>query len=284
MMATLFNLDLITARLMDSARQRAGELARRGVTPALALLSVGADEPSRLYISRKVENCRDAGIHVDAHDLPPTIGQAALLEHIARLNADPLYHGVMVQLPLPPHLDARAICRAIAVHKDVDGLHPYNIMALHDATPGIIACTVRGIAHILARVHPDLAGLQVTIIGRGELVGLPAALLLGGRSVHGNADVTVVHSRSRNIADSTRQADIVIAAAGVPGMLTPGMLRPGATVIGVGMTWHDGRMTGDLSADMTMHDGWITPPAESFGGMTRMMLLHNILDVAATNV
>ena len=283
-MASFFNLDLTVARLMDSARQRAGDLARRGTRPALALLSVGADEQSRLYISRKVENCRDAGIHVDATDLPPTIGQDALLDHIARLNADPAYHGVMVQLPLPPHLDARAVCRAIAVHKDVDGLHPYNVMALHDATPGIIACTVRGIAHLLGETSPDLSGRRVTIIGRGELVGLPAALLLGGKSVHGNADVTVLHSHSRNLADSTKQADIVIAAAGVPGILTPDMLRPGAIAIGVGMTWHDGHMTGDLSADMIAHDGWITPPAESFGGMTRMMLLHNILDVAATNV
>lgn len=283
-MATLFNLDLTVARLMDSARKRAGELTRRGVQPALALLSVGADAHSRLYISRKVANCHEAGIHVDALDLPPATGQAALLAHIARLNADPRYHGIMVQLPLPPHLDDRAVCRAIAVHKDVDGLHPCNVMALHDATPAIMACTVRGIAHLLAQSNPDMAGLRVTIIGRGELVGLPAALLLGGKSVHGNADVTVLHSHSRNLADSTQQADIVIAAAGVPGLLTHSMLRPGTTVIGVGMAWRDGRMEGDLSADMTTHDGWITPPAESFGGMTRMMLLHNILDVAGTDV
>ncbi|ATU72779.1 protein folD 2 [Gluconacetobacter sp. SXCC-1] len=279
-MATLFNLDLTVARLMDSARTRAAALARRGIRPALALLSVGADAHSRLYISRKVTNCHEAGIHVDALDLPPVTGQAALLAHIARLNADPRHHGIMVQLPLPPHLDERAICRAIAVHKDVDGLHPCNVMALHDATPGIMACTVRGIAHLLAESNPHMAGLRVTIIGRGELVGLPAALLLGGRSVHGNADVTILHTHSRNLADSTRQADIVIAAAGVPGLLAPDMLRPGATVIGVGMTWHDGQVRGDLSASMMAHDGWITPPDTSFGGMTRMMLLHNILDVA----
>ena len=283
-MASFFNLDHTVAQLMDSARQRARDLACRGIQPGLALLSVGADKQSRLYIARKLENCQEAGLHATWHDLPANTGQAALLAHIAQLNADPHYHGIMVQLPLPPHLDARTVCRAIAVHKDVDGLHPYNVMALHDASPAIIPCTVRGIAYLLARSNLGPSGLRVTIIGRGELVGLATALLLGGRSVHGNADVTVLHSRSRNVADSTRQADIVIAAAGVPHMLVPAMLRPDATVIGIGMTWLDGKMLGDLSPDMVAHDGWITPPDESFGGMTRMMLLHNILDTVADNV
>ena len=278
MTARFFDLDALGHTLQDESRMRADTLRNRGIVPCLVLVEVGEDPQSALYVSRKIEDCEKTGIAVRRIVLPHSVTGTELLAQIRMLNADASVSSVLVQLPLPAHLDDSAILQAISPHKDVDGLHPFNLLALSSASPNVIPCTVRGIDALLALSETPLQGARLAIVGRGKLVGLPAALLFAGQSR--NTTVTILNRNSKNLGSILKEADIVIAAAGSAHLIRPDMIRAGAVVIDVGMSWPEGTLQGDVHPDVAQIAGWMTPPDQSFGIMTRMMLLKTVLDIA----
>ncbi|UMM08268.1 bifunctional 5,10-methylene-tetrahydrofolate dehydrogenase/5,10-methylene-tetrahydrofolate cyclohydrolase [Gluconobacter frateurii] len=278
MTARFFDLEAIGLRLLEDSRHRAVALQTQGIVPCLALVEVGDDPQSATYVARKIEDCKKVGIHVRKVVLPQSVTQSELLTQVQMLDADNTVSGILVQLPLPSHLDEDAVIRAISPHKDVDGLHPVNLLSLTTAEPSIIPCTVSGIDALLSETGLALDGARVAILGRGKLVGLPASLLLSGQSR--NTTVTVLHRKTKNLGNILKNSDIIIAAAGSAHLVTPDMVGAGAVVIDVGMSWPEGTLCGDVHPDVAEVAGWMTPPDRSFGVMTRMMLLKTVLDLA----
>ncbi|QEH97129.1 bifunctional 5,10-methylenetetrahydrofolate dehydrogenase/5,10-methenyltetrahydrofolate cyclohydrolase [Gluconobacter thailandicus] len=278
MTARFFDLDALGLRLLEDSRNRAGTLRARGIVPCLALVEVGEDPQSATYVARKIEDCKKVGIEVRKVVLPASVTQSELLTQIQMLDTDVSVSGILVQLPLPSHLDENAVIQAISPHKDVDGLHPVNLLALTTSEPAVIPCTVRGIDALLLQTGLALDGARVAILGRGKLVGLPASLLLSGQSR--NTTVTILHRKSKNLGNILRNSDIIITASGSAHLVTPDMVRAGAVVIDVGMSWPEGTLCGDVHPDVAEVAGWMTPPDRSFGVMTRMMLLKTVLDLA----
>ncbi|KXV19946.1 bifunctional 5,10-methylenetetrahydrofolate dehydrogenase/5,10-methenyltetrahydrofolate cyclohydrolase [Gluconobacter japonicus] len=278
MTARFFDLEAIGLRLLEDSRHRAVMLRGRGIVPCLALIEVGEDPQSAAYVTRKIEDCKKVGIDVRKVVLLQSVTQSALLAQVQMLDADNAVSGILVQLPLPSHLDEDAVIRAISPHKDVDGLHPVNLLSLTTAEPSIIPCTVSGIDALLSETGLALDGARVAILGRGKLVGLPASLLLSGQSR--NTTVTVLHRKTKNLGNILKNSDIIIAAAGSAHLVTPDMVGAGAVVIDVGMSWPEGMLCGDVHPDVAEVAGWMTPPDRSFGVMTRMMLLKTVLDLA----
>jgi methylenetetrahydrofolate dehydrogenase (NADP+)/methenyltetrahydrofolate cyclohydrolase len=276
--ARFFDLDALGLRLLEDSRNRAGTLRARGIVPCLALVEVGEDPQSATYVARKIEDCQKVGIEVRKVVLPASVTQSELLTQIQMLDTDVSVSGILVQLPLPSHLDENAVIQAISPHKDVDGLHPVNLLALTTSEPAVIPCTVRGIDALLLQTGLALDGARVAILGRGKLVGLPASLLLSGQSR--NTTVTILHRKSKNLGNILRNSDIIITASGSAHLVTPDMVRAGAVVIDVGMSWPEGTLCGDVHPDVAEVAGWMTPPDRSFGVMTRMMLLKTVLDLA----
>jgi methylenetetrahydrofolate dehydrogenase (NADP+)/methenyltetrahydrofolate cyclohydrolase len=277
--AVLLDGDALAARMREALAARAAALAARGVVARMATVLVGGDPASAAYIGRKHADCAAVGIASDDIRLPGDIGQAALLAEVARLNADPGLHGLLVQLPLPGGLDGAAVTAAVLPARDIDGLHPVNLGRLLAGQPGIRPCTPLGILHLLRAHGVDLAGRRVAILGRGLLVGRPLAMLLSLPGV--DATVTLLHRGSGDPGAVTRAADVVISAAGRPGLVTAAMVRPGAAVVGVGISWGpQGGMVSDIAADVAGVAGWITPPHGSVGALTRAFLLSNLLDAA----
>ncbi|GBR16193.1 bifunctional 5,10-methylenetetrahydrofolate dehydrogenase/5,10-methenyltetrahydrofolate cyclohydrolase [Gluconobacter frateurii] len=278
MTARFFDLEATGLRLLEDSRHRAVALRAHGIVPCLALVEVGDDPQSATYVTRKIEDCKKVGIDVQKVVLPQSVTQSELLTQVQMLDADNTVSGILVQLPLPSHLDEDAVIQAISPHKDVDGLHPVNLLSLTASEPSVIPCTVRGIDALLSETGLALDGARVAILGRGTLVGLPASLLLSGQSR--NTTVTILHRKSKNLGNILKNSDIIIAAAGSAHLVTPDMVGAGAIVIDVGMSWPEGTLRGDVHPDVAEVAGWMTPPDRSFGVMTRMMLLKTVLDLA----
>jgi methylenetetrahydrofolate dehydrogenase (NADP+)/methenyltetrahydrofolate cyclohydrolase len=271
------------AAVKDDLRARVKALTERGVTPGLGTVLVGDDPGSHAYVDGKHRDCAEVGIASIRYDLPADATQEHVEAVVADLNADDSCHGYIVQLPLPRHLDTQRVLELIDPDKDADGLHPVNLGRLVLGYPGPLPCTPRGIVHLLRLHDIALAGADVTVIGRGTTVGRPLGLLLTRRSE--NATVTLCHTGTRDLARHTRAADIVVAAVGVPGLLTAEMVKPGATVVDVGITRvvgadGKGRYTGDAAPEVREVAGALVPVPGGIGPMTRAMLLTNVVERA----
>jgi methylenetetrahydrofolate dehydrogenase (NADP+)/methenyltetrahydrofolate cyclohydrolase len=268
-----------TARaIKNELTQRVAKLREQGVVPGLGTVLVGDDPGSRWYVNGKHKDCAEVGIESIRVDLPETATQAEVEEHIARLNADPACTGYIVQLPLPKHMSENDVLGLVDPGKDADGLHPTNLGWLVLGKPAPLPCTPYGVIELLRRHGVEIAGAEVTVVGRGVTVGRPLGLLLTRRSE--NATVTLCHTGTRDLAAHTRNADIVVAAAGVPGIVTGDMVKPGAAVLDVGVSRVDGKIAGDVAPDVFDVAGWVSPNPGGVGPMTRAMLLSNIVSLA----
>ncbi|OBB11120.1 bifunctional methylenetetrahydrofolate dehydrogenase/methenyltetrahydrofolate cyclohydrolase [Mycolicibacterium setense] len=258
-------------------KQRVAKLAEAGRTPGLGTVLVGDDPGSQAYVRGKHADCAKVGINSIRRDLPADITQAQLDETIDELNANPECTGYIVQLPLPKHLDENAALERIDPAKDADGLHPTNLGRLVLGKDAPLPCTPRGIVHLLRRFDVPIAGAHVVVIGRGVTVGRPMGLLLTRRSE--NATVTLCHTGTRDLPALTRQADIIIAAVGVPHMVTADMVKPGAAVVDVGVSRVDGKLTGDVAPDVWEVAGHVSPNPGGVGPLTRAFLLTNVVEL-----
>src|SRR5258708_7484323 len=278
----------MTARILDGRATAAGigedlprrvaELARRGITPGLGTVLVGDDPGSRSYVNGKHRDSLQVGIASIRRELPATATQAEVEEVVDELNADPACTGYIVQLPLPAELDAQRVLERMDPAKDADGLHPVNLGRLVLGEPGPLPGTPEGIVELLRRFDVPLAGADVTVIGRGITVGRTLGLLLTRRSE--NATVTQCHTGTKDLAAHTRTADIVIVAAGRPGLLTADMVKPGAAVVDVGITRTDAGLVGDVDPSVAEVAGWLAPVPGGVGPMTRAMLLAKVVAFA----
>ncbi|ALI25562.1 bifunctional methylenetetrahydrofolate dehydrogenase/methenyltetrahydrofolate cyclohydrolase [Mycolicibacterium fortuitum] len=258
-------------------KQRVAKLTEAGRTPGLGTVLVGDDPGSQAYVRGKHADCAKVGINSIRRDLPADITQAQLDETIDELNANPDCTGYIVQLPLPKHLDENAALERIDPAKDADGLHPTNLGRLVLGKDAPLPCTPRGIVHLLRRFDVPIAGAHVVVIGRGVTVGRPMGLLLTRRSE--NATVTLCHTGTRDLPALTRQADIIIAAVGVPHMVTADMVKPGAAVVDVGVSRVDGKLTGDVAPDVWEVAGHVSPNPGGVGPLTRAFLLTNVVEL-----
>jgi methylenetetrahydrofolate dehydrogenase (NADP+)/methenyltetrahydrofolate cyclohydrolase len=271
------------AAVKNELRERVKVLGERGIVPGLGTVLVGDDPGSHAYVDGKHRDCAEVGIASLRRDLPADATQQQVEAVVAELNADPSCHGYIVQLPLPKHLDTQRVLEAIDPDKDADGLHPVNLGRLVLGYDGPLPCTPRGIVHLLRRHDIALNGAEVVVVGRGTTVGRPLGLLLTRRQE--NATVTLCHTGTRDLALHTRGADVVVAAVGVPGLLTADMVKPGATVVDVGITRvvgedGKGRYTGDVAPGVADVAGAIVPVPGGVGPMTRAMLLTNVVERA----
>jgi methylenetetrahydrofolate dehydrogenase (NADP+)/methenyltetrahydrofolate cyclohydrolase len=280
--ATVIDGKALAAEVRGEVAERVRALVERDVHPRLVAVLVGDDEPSRIYVGQKQKAAADVGIGSERIDLPATTSQAELLDVIRSLNEDPATHGYIVQLPLPEGLDELAVQLAIDPRKDVDGLTPVSVGLLTRGDPsGFQPATPFGIVEMLVRTGIPIEGAEVTIVGRGSLVGMPLAIMLAQKSPRGNATVTLTHTRTNDLAEHTRRADIVVAAVGRPGTLTAGMVKPGATVIDVAVNRTDVGLVGDVVFDEVREvAGAITPVPGGVGPMTVAMLLANTVTAA----
>jgi len=286
MSARIIDGNALSASIRGQLAERAAALKARGVTPCLAVILVGEDPASQVYVRNKVAGCEKVGMRslkdVYAADADP----AVVLARIAELNADPTVHGILVQLPLPKHFDAEAVLEAISPEKDVDGFHAENVGALMQGNPRFIPCTPYGVMKMLESEDVKIAGAEAVVVGRSNIVGKPMAMLLLARS----ATVTICHSRSKDLAFHTRRADILVAAVGRERMITGDMIKPGATVIDVGMNRfssgpNQGKLCGDVDFETAREvAGLITPVPGGVGPMTITMLLTNTLESAERTV
>ncbi|KQP19893.1 bifunctional methylenetetrahydrofolate dehydrogenase/methenyltetrahydrofolate cyclohydrolase FolD [Pseudorhodoferax sp. Leaf265] len=278
----------MTAQLIDGnalARQiradvagRTAALKARGVQPHLAIVLVGDDPASQVYVKHKVNDSSETGLKATLERHPADLAEADLLARIHALNADPAVHGILVQLPLPKHMDANKVIEAISPAKDVDGFHVASAGALMVGQPGFWPCTPHGCLRMLESIGYGLRGKHAVVIGRSNIVGKPMAMMLLAQS----ATVTVCHSATPDLAAFTRQADVVVAAVGKQNLLTADMVKPGAVVIDVGMNRNaEGKLCGDVDFEgVKQIAGWITPVPGGVGPMTRAMLLVNTLEAA----
>ncbi|MDX8356462.1 bifunctional methylenetetrahydrofolate dehydrogenase/methenyltetrahydrofolate cyclohydrolase FolD [Sphingopyxis terrae] len=257
---------------------RVGALARHGVTPGLAVLLVGEDPASAVYVGRKIKACSAVGIRSFAEHLPVSVGNAELLGRIVELNADPDMHGILVQLPLPPHIDMPRVLETISAEKDVDGFHLYNVGGLVTGSTVFSPCTPYGVVKLLEHEGIPVEGQNVVIVGASNIVGKPMALMLMAR----DATVSICHAKTRDLAQYTILADILVVAAGVPGLIVPQMVKQGAVVIDVGINrLPDGRITGDVDFEgVRRKAAAITPVPGGVGPMTVTMLLENTIKSA----
>jgi methylenetetrahydrofolate dehydrogenase (NADP+) / methenyltetrahydrofolate cyclohydrolase len=249
--------------------------------PGLAVILVGHDPASEVYVRRKMKACKNVGLRSFEHRLPGETSQDALLTLIARLNADPEVHGILCQVPLPDHIDTRTVLGAIDPVKDVDGFHPVNVGRLSTGTGGIVPCTPLGVMMLLDTVIDDLTGLDAVVIGKSNIVGKPIAMLLLERE----ATVTVTHIYTENLPEIARKADIIVAAAGAPELVKGDWVKPGAVVIDVGITRLQGedgkdKLVGDVKFDEVQHAKAVTPVPGGVGPMTIACLLHNTVQAA----
>ena len=268
----------LSQQLRASVATRATALRARGITPGLAVVLVGDNPASQVYVRNKVKACHDSGIHSILESYPASLSEAELLARVDALNQDTTIHGILVQLPLPAHIDAQKVIEAIAPAKDVDGFHVASAGALMVGQPGFWPCTPYGCMKMLESIGYDLRGKHAVVIGRSNIVGKPMALML----LQKNATVTVCHSATQDLKMLTLQADVVVAAVGKRNVLTADMVKPGAVVIDVGMNRDDqGKLCGDVDFEAVKKvAGYITPVPGGVGPMTITMLLVNTLEAA----
>lgn len=277
MAAQLLDGKAMSAELREELALRVQRLKGKGVTPGLAVILVGDDPASQIYVKNKELGCQQVSIHSVTIRLPETASQAELEAQIDKLNADASIHGILVQLPLPQGLDEAAALARILPEKDVDGFHLLNAGRLFTGQQGVVACTPKGAMEMLHRTGIDLSGKEAVVVGRSNIVGKPMAMLL----LQENATVTICHSRTANLAEHTRRADVLVAAVGKPRFITADMVKPGAVVIDVGINRVDGKVVGDVDFDAVREvASWITPVPGGVGRMTITMLLANTIEAA----
>jgi methylenetetrahydrofolate dehydrogenase (NADP+)/methenyltetrahydrofolate cyclohydrolase len=276
--ASIIDGNALSAQLRADVMRRADTLKARGITPGLAVLLVGENQASQVYVRNKVKACADAGLHSVLERYDADMTEAALLARIDALNNDPAIHGILVQLPVPKHIDANKVIEAIAPEKDVDGFHIASAGALMVGQPGFLPCTPYGCMKMLESIGYDLRGKHAVVIGRSNIVGKPMAMLL----LQKNATVTICHSGTKDLKAMTLQADVIVAAVGKVNVLTADMVKPGAVVIDVGMNRNaQGKLCGDVDyAGVREVAGHITPVPGGVGPMTITMLLVNTLESA----
>jgi len=278
MTATIIDGRAVAKSFKEEIALRTQEMINQGVTPHLAVVLVGENPASQVYVRNKENGCIKAGIRSTVIRMDEACTQQELEETVMRLNQDASVHGILVQLPLPKHLDEASVLRLIDPDKDVDGFHAMNSGRLMNGQPGFVPCTPLGVMKLLHSYDIDPCGKHAVVIGRSNIVGKPMAMLLLGA----NATVTVCHSRTQNLAEITRQADILVAAVGRANFVTADMVKPGAAVIDVGINRVDGKIVGDVDYDAVSEvAGYITPVPGGVGQMTIAMLLANTLDAAA---
>lgn len=277
-MAEIIDGKAVAAEVRDRVRDEVAALNAQGRSVGLAVVLVGEDPASQVYVRNKARTCRKLGIESWKHELPADTSQAALLGLVQELNRAPEVHGILVQLPLPRHIDSSAIIEAIAPSKDVDGLHPMSLGLLAAGNPSFVPCTPAGVMYLLDRYDVPLEGARAVVIGRSNLVGKPAAFLL----LHRHATVTMCHSRTKDLPKVVGDADIVVAAAGSAGLVRGEWIRPGATVIDVGTNRaDDGSLVGDVEFEAASERAArITPVPKGVGPMTIAMLMSNTLQAA----
>ncbi len=279
MTATKLDGQMFRNEIVADLEARVAALREQGIVPGLATVLVGDDPASHSYVKMKHRDCEEIGVRSIRRDLPGDISQEALLEVIDELNADPECTGYIVQLPLPKHLDENAVLERIDPAKDADGLHPVNLGKLVLNEPAPLPCTPNGAISLLRRFDVDLNGAKVVVIGRGVTVGRPIGLMLTRRSE--NATTTLCHTGTKDLAAETRSADVIVAAAGVPHMLTPDMVKPGAAILDVGVSrGKDGKLAGDVHPDVWEVAGAVSPNPGGVGPLTRAFLLANVVERA----
>jgi methylenetetrahydrofolate dehydrogenase (NADP+)/methenyltetrahydrofolate cyclohydrolase len=282
MTARIIDGKAIAAEVRAEVAERVRALAERGVRPGLAAILVGDHPASKVYVGMKQKACEEAGIHSERVDMPADVPEEEVLAEIERLNKDPRISGIIVQLPVPDHISEFAVQRAISTEKDVDGLNPTNVGFMSRGHPVFLPATPYGIVELLVRSRIPIEGQDVCIVGRGDLVGMPLAIMLAQRHDRANATVTLCHTKTRDIASHTRRADILVAAAGRAEMITADMVKPGATVIDVGTNRAPGGgLIGDVHFESVKEvAGAITPVPGGVGPMTVAMLLVNTVTAA----
>ena len=282
MTAKIIDGKAIAAEVREEVANEAKVLADRGIKPGLATVVVGDDPASRIYVASKRKACAQAGINSWDHDLEASTPQDELLDLLARLAADDQVHGILVQLPLPGHIDEELVLDAVPPHKDADGFHPYNLGRLLAGNPVVAPATPAGIQELLLRTGVETTGAEVVVVGRSNIVGKPVAAMLMQKRPGGNATVTVCHTGTKDLAAHTRRADILIAAIGQLKAITAPMVAPGAVVIDVGMNRTESGLFGDVDFDAVKEvASAITPVPGGVGPMTIAMLLKNVVALAS---
>ena len=277
MAAQIINGKEIAAQIRSELKERVDRLASKGRRPGLAVVLVGGNPASAVYVRMKKKACQEIGIYSEEHRLPSTISQGELLALVDQLNADPKIHGILVQLPLPKGLDEEEVINRIDPRKDVDGFHPVNVGKLSIGLPAFVPCTPAGVLELVKRTGTTIAGKKVVVLGRSNIVGKPAAMLF----LRENATVTICHSRTVNVKDECAQGDILVVAVGQPQLVKGDWVKPGAVVIDVGINRVDGQIVGDVDfSEVKEVAGAITPVPGGVGPMTIAMLMKNTVDVA----
>ena len=288
MTAKIIDGKQIAADMWAKLRADVAALAKKGIVPGLGVILVGDDPASKSYVTAKERDCEEVGIYSDDNRLPASISQKELMAHINRLNKDPRIHGILVQLPLPDTIDELEVLMAIDPAKDVDGFHPISVGKMVTGQKTYLPCTPHGVVQLLIKSGVKIEGANVVIVGRSNIVGKPLANMLIQKNPMGNATVTVCHTRTKNLAEHTKKADIIVAAAGCPNTITADMIKDGAVVIDVGMNRVDDstkkagyRLIGDVDFENVKEKAsLITPVPGGVGPMTRTMLLYNIVESA----
>jgi methylenetetrahydrofolate dehydrogenase (NADP+)/methenyltetrahydrofolate cyclohydrolase len=278
MTAQLIDGNALAKKIRGEVAERAAVLTKKGHQPGLAVVLVGDDPASQVYVSHKVKDCEGSGVYSLLDRYPADMSEAALLQRIAELNADPKIHGILVQMPVPKHIDPQKVIAAIAPHKDVDGFSIQSAGALASGLPGFKSCTPYGCMKLIETTGLNLRGKHAVVIGRSNTVGKPMAQLL----LQANATVTICHSATADLGAHTRQADVIVAAVGRRNTVTADMVKPGAVIIDVGMNRNDeGKLCGDVDFEgVSKVAGYITPVPGGVGPMTRAMLLVNTIEAA----
>lgn len=284
MSAQVLDGEAVAAEIKQELAGRVSALAAKGVVPGLGTLLVGDDGPSANYVSMKHRDCEALGIASHHEHLPADATQEQVLEAVHRFNDDPGVDAYLMQYPFPKHLDFESALLAVDPTKDVDGLHPVNLGHLVQGVDGPLPCTPAGIQRLLVHYGVPIEGRHVVIVGRGLTIGRPLANLLTLKRPHANAAVTVVHTGVADLGTYTRQADILVAAAGSPGLITADMVKPGAAVVAAGVSFEGRKLLSDVAEDVSEVAGWLSPRIGGVGPMTRAMLLVNTVEAAERRV
>jgi len=278
MAARILDGKSLAAQVRAGVKQKVARLAQRGIRPGLAVMLAGDDPASKVYVRNKVRACEETGVASSLHEFPASVSQSELVETVHKLNADAAVHGILVQLPLPRHIDASRVLETVSPLKDVDGFHAANLGALLAGEPRLVPCTPAGVMRLLEHAGVRLAGRSAVVIGRSNIVGKPLSLLL----LQKDATVTICHSKTADLASIARQADILVAAIGRAKLVGAAMVKPGACVVDVGVNrLADGSLAGDVDFEAVKNTAsWITPVPGGVGPMTIAMLLENCLSAA----